>query len=54
VRKTCCWGSTKAIHNAKTVYFSPNINRVATSHLAEDLTGELSGVSGRPDRWVAG
>jgi|EP01047_Picozoa_sp_COSAG01_P066482 hypothetical protein len=41
-------GIYESLHNAKTLYFSPNINRVATSHLAVDLTGEYSGVSGRP------
>jgi hypothetical protein len=40
VRKTCCWLLTKALHKHKTVTFPPNINRLATSHLAEDLTGE--------------
>ena len=35
-------------HYHKTVFFFPNINRVATSHLAVDLTREYSGVSGRP------
>ena len=38
----------RLLRNHKTVYFSPNINRVATSHLAVDLTREYSGVSGRP------
>jgi hypothetical protein len=38
VQKTCCWGSTKALHMHKSDTFPPNINRVATSHLAEDLT----------------
>jgi hypothetical protein len=32
----------------KSLCFFPNINRVATSHLAVDLTREYSGVSGRP------
>jgi hypothetical protein len=41
---------TKAIQMHKTLYFFPNINRVATSHLAVDLTGEYSGVSGRSCR----
>jgi hypothetical protein len=45
VRKTCCWGSTKAIHNAKTVYFFPNINRVRYS--CSDIS-----FGGRSDRRV--
>jgi hypothetical protein len=31
---------TKALHKHKSHTFPPNINRVETSHLAEDLTGE--------------
>eukprot|EP01047_Picozoa_sp_COSAG01_P051330 COSAG01_NODE_5285_length_4356_cov_44.815833_2_plen_236_part_00 len=42
---SCTFQSTKPIQMHKTVYFSPNINRVATSHLAVDLTREYSGVS---------
>eukprot|EP01047_Picozoa_sp_COSAG01_P034069 COSAG01_NODE_2539_length_7485_cov_49.290650_6_plen_117_part_00 len=46
--KNLLLGIYESLHNAKTVYFFPNINRVATSHLAVDLTGEYSGVSRRP------
>jgi hypothetical protein len=46
--KNLLLGIYESLHSHKTVFFPPNINRVATSHLAVDLTGEYSGVSGRP------
>jgi hypothetical protein len=38
--KNLLLGIYESLHNDKNDTFPPNINRVATSHLAEDLTGE--------------